>query len=478
MPDWSNLLEIGMTPAPPEADFGPAPPRLSRREQYNADREKALRGFVSNPANVVSLFGLPGQIMGGAMENRSDLSDARGLSQLGTPRARAEAPPTEPEGPSLDALMEQKKMLGQQRQSLDQQRATAVADRDMELRGGKDARGRDVQGGRGKNYTAKEAEVARLTSEMTNLDSGLDRLDGMITDATKRTTPEYKMNAQKVREAEGVRGQMLSEARKPFHEEFPTWSKVQAFAPATAGALMMGGQAAVTALGNRFKVGRWKDAIEAANATEGNARKLNADISAGYSKQFATPKNQSALKPYGPAAAEGGLAGLALTNAPEVYNAFLPPLNQERQAYEEYLKRLPADHPERERAQSIISGMSETNPYRDQAMQYFTSPAVLTRTLVGIGEGVGGALAGKRAGGMLEPSLPTAEAAALAKSMNRRTPKAATAVEAQTKTTGSAKSMRKFDNQGNPINRGEDLSDILNSGPMRAPPGRLMQPEM
>lgn len=439
------------------------------------------QAVVDNPATVLSVAGgLPGQIMGAAMENQ-DLSNQRGMSPMGAPRSRpAPAPAAAVEGPSLDSLMDQKKSLAEQRASLDRQRATAVADRDMELRGGKDASGRPVQGGRGRNYDAKQAEVTRLTGEMTSIDSGLERLDGMITGATKRMSPEYQMQQQKVREAEGVREQMLGEVRKPFHEEFPTWSKVQAFAPAAAGALTMGGQAAINALGNRFKVGKWKDVIEAAGKESGEARKLNADISAGYSKQFAAPKKPSAwdnVKPYGAAATLGGAEGAALTNAPEVYNAFLPPLNQERQAYEEYLKRLPADHPERARVQEMIAGMPERNPYREAAMDYFSSPAVLTRTLVGAAEGAGGAMAGKTVGGMLEPSLPRAEAEALAKSMRRRQAPAATVSVAPAKTKtkeGSAKSMRKFDNQGNPINRGDELYPGGSGGP--APYGLLNAP--
>lgn len=463
----SLALQSGLYGAPPEGAGFPQPPPLSRSDQYKLDRENRLRSFVSNPSNVVSLMGLPGQIMGGAMENKSDLSDTRGMSPVGSPRARPQPAPAAPQGPSLDQLMEQKTSLNQQRQSLNQQRATAVADRDMELRGGRDASGRPVQGGRGRNYDAKEAEVTRLTNEMATLDGGMSRLDAMITDANKRLSPEYQMQQQKVQEAEGVREQMLSEARKPFHEEFPTWSKVQAFAPAVAGALTMGGQAAVTAIGNRLKVGKWKDAIDAANnAKSAKARTRNADISEGYNTNV-FPPNASTIKPYGAAATLGGLEGGALTNAPEVYNAFLPPLNQERQAYEEYLKRLPADHPERARVQELIASMPERNPYREAALDYFQSPAVAVRTGVGVLEGIGGAAAGKTLGGLLEPSLPRAEADALLKYMNKSAKKPAVP-PAQPVATAPKPRARKPDDD-------EDLSAIL--GQVRTPPGRLMQPD-
>lgn len=399
----------------PARTLAPMPPSMTASETGEA--------VYNHPEAAVSMFGLPGQIVGAAMANTSDRSDARGMSPMGAPRQRA--PIDAPAGLSLDQLMGQKQSLNEQRASLDRQRATAVADRDMELRGGKDASGRVVQGGRGKNYGAKEAEVARLTDEMTALDSGMSRLDGMITEANKRLSPEYQMNQQKAREAEGVREQMLSEARKPFHEEFPGWSKVQAFAPAAAGALTMGAQATINALRNRFKVGKWEEAIKAANSPKASAaRTRGADVSEGYNTNV-FPREASAIKPYGAAATLGGAEGAMLANAPEAYNLFLPPLNQERQAYEEYLKRLPADHPERARIEEMIAKMPAKNPYREAAVDHFASPAVAVRTLVGGMEGAGGALAGKTVGGLLEPSLPRAEADALAKSVREAAEKAA-----------------------------------------------------
>lgn len=415
-PDLSQPYRELRSLKSPARTMPPMPPGMTAAETG--------RAIADNPAAVVSMLGLPGQIVGGAMANASDRSDMRGMSPIGAPRQHQPPAPV-PQGPNLDQLMEQKKSLNEQRQSLNQQRATAVADRDMELRGGKDARGREVQGGRGRNYDAKEAEVTRLTNEMRTLDESLSRADGMITEANKRLSPEYQMNQQKVREAEGVREQMLSEASKPFHEEYPGWSKFQAFTPFTAGALTIGAKTAIDAIGNRFKVGKWKDAIDAANNSKSiKARTTGANVSEGYNTNV-FPPNASAFKPYGAAATLGGLEGGALANAPEAYNLFLPPLNQERAAYEEYLKRLPVDHPERARVQEMIDKMPERNPYREAAKDHFLSPSVAVRTGVGIMEGVGGAMTGKTVGGLLEPSLPRAEADALAKAVREAAERAA-----------------------------------------------------
>jgi hypothetical protein len=101
-----------------------------------------------------------------------------------TPEAGAPAPTAER---ARDTEMLRELLL--QRRSLDKQRATAVEERDAQLKG---SGGRKA--GRGPVYDAKEKEVSRLTDEM-------GALDGTIADIRNRLSPEYQMKIEEQRKA-------------------------------------------------------------------------------------------------------------------------------------------------------------------------------------------------------------------------------------------------------------------------------------
>jgi hypothetical protein len=314
-------------------------------------------------------------------------------------------------GKQLDTALEQRK-------SLDQQRAIAVADRDAELRGtgGKTA-------GRGPVYNAKDAEVARLSGEM-------ERLDATIADLRKRSSPEYAAYMAKIREAEAVRQDILDSSRKPFEQAHPDWASRQWLIPGSVAALTaiaLRAPGTVSALG---QAGRWWGAIRAARDVAASpAARADARILAERLEQEMPAKTwQDTFKAYATPALIGSTEGAALSNTPEFYNLFLPPKNPERLAYEEYMKRLPDGAPEIARTVELLKTLPEDNPARKAALAHFgdIKPAIV-RAVSGAGEGFVGAFSGttlSKVPGPYEAGLPRAETRALidAAAARRRLP--------------------------------------------------------
>ena len=300
--------------------------------------------------------------------------------------------------------------LMQQRQSIDNQRAVATADRDAELKGKGGAKA-----GRGPNYDAKQVEIERLSKELATI-------DGFIADERRNQSPQYKAEMEKVGEAEAVRRQMLGEAPKPFHQEYPNWAKIQPAVPALASAITVGGTALVDALASRIGARNWRKAANLGlKTTNPEEMRVASDTASRYGKAF--PEGKSELPKYLAAGGVGALEGAGLTNYPEYYNANLPGANPERAAYEEYVKRLPAGRPEIEKAQALIKDMPEKNLARESALAYFDKPlAVTMRTGLGAIEGAAGAVAGTKASGAAGPrevNLPRPQTYALSERLTR-----------------------------------------------------------
>jgi len=314
---------------------------------------------------------LEGLLAGGAL--------ATSAGQAGEDlRAEAAARQTSDDRATMAAAARQLETALEQRKSLDQQRSIATAERDAELKGqgGKTA-------GRGKNYTAKEAEISRLSSEM-------ERLDATIADLRRRSSPEYASYVAKVREAEQARQDTLQKSRKPFEEAHPDWAARQWTIPAVVGGLTALALRLPPSLAARGQASRWWDAIAQARDTTLSpaaraqarllAEKLEADMPAKtWKSHFAS---------YMAPAASGAIEGAFASNTPEFYNLFLPYENPERRAYEEYVKRLPNGHPEIARTAELLKSIPEDNPARKAAQEHFLTlrPAIL-RAVEGAGEG-------------------------------------------------------------------------------------------
>lgn len=226
-----------------------------------------------------------------------------------------------------------------------------------------------------------------------------------------------EQDAARVQEAEGVRQSMLDSARKPFDETFPNWARVQPFLPAAVGTATALPATLLASIATRGAAGRWRNAVASGeNAATPSALAAAAGKAEAFANEMPKLNPKSFASSYAAPAVVGGLEGAAITNAPEAYNAFLPSENPERKAYEEYIKRLPADSNEARHAKTILDSLPTTQPARTAALDYFGSSAFPTRTGVGAMEGLGGALFGTTMGKLAAPAekaLPRAETKAL-----------------------------------------------------------------
>lgn len=430
IPMW---LQSGMATQPTQPQFPDAPPsRADAAYQSSIDRWTNLGEAAKNdPASVAQAFGGPGLAAATVLraKDASDRTGQRGMLQLGAPPKRdTTIPPNAQETAGdapldLNALMGQRKDIVDQRKSVDAQRATAVAERDLQLRGGKDKSGRPVSGGRGPIYDAKEAEVTRLTGEVGGLDKSMERLDTMIAQAQKEQSPAYKSMMAEGDKAATARDTALGNRRSTYEEFAPAWlQNFQSWLPMATAATIHGGLEAVKTVKNNTAAGKWVDAIEAANAVKSASPTAKAasmarpaELSAQYAKEYPAAGGWSTAGKYGVATGAGAAEGAALSNTPEIYNSFLPGINQERQAWEQYLNALPADHPDRARAEKLIAGMPQNNPIQEAAINHLLSRAVIARAGEGALEGAIGATTGKTIVGAFNPTFPRPEAAALAK---------------------------------------------------------------
>lgn len=130
-----------------------------------------------------------------------------------------------------DARLQQ---LLTQRASLDHQRAAAIANRDAERygRGGRKA-------GKGEDWDEANREVGRLSNEITALDKMIDR-------ATQESSPEFKLQMQKKKEAAEAE-KKAKEAATPFRERFP---EIAGILPSVGLSLSAGLPLALRTVGN------------------------------------------------------------------------------------------------------------------------------------------------------------------------------------------------------------------------------------
>ncbi|HYD60236.1 MAG TPA: hypothetical protein VEC35_07770, partial [Noviherbaspirillum sp.] len=378
-----------------------------------------LKNFAGQAAPTVAGAALGPVLRGaGAVARAFPNATRTGLAALGITGASSGAGRTDEVsevdrmmGQSASQLQKDQQMLEQlvgQRQSLDQQRAKAVEERDAQLKG-KDGR----KGGRGPVYKAKEEEVQRITNEMTTLDSS-------IADIRKRTSPEYQADVKKSIEAEQARQNILDTSRKPFEEQYPTLAKWWWLAPAGAGLLTasflkggLGGQ-----ISARLQNTRWWQAVnDAKNAATPTARAEARILAEKYEKAIPKETWKSTASTYGSAASIGALEGAGVANIPEFHDLFLPPKNPERRAYEEYIRRLPNNHPEIQRTIELLKSIPEDNPDRKAAIEHFGQiKPFIVKSVEGALEGAFGAMFGTTVGkavGPKETARPRPETQAL-----------------------------------------------------------------
>lgn len=226
---------------------------------------------------------------------------------------------------------------------------------------------------------------------------------------------------RQVADARAARDGILSAAPKPFHEEFPNYSRYAWAAPAVLGAAtgaLLGGRGAMA---TRQAISGWQGAIGAGKAA-GTADELAsaARLSQSYGDQFSKGSQVSA---YAAPGILGGIEGAATVNMPDAYNVLtLPDENPQRRAMQAYVNALPPDHPDRARVMQELQGGSipERYPARAASEAYFKDPErVAIRTGVGALEGTAGALAGTTLGKLLH-ARPSAGLLAEAGALQRR----------------------------------------------------------
>jgi hypothetical protein len=333
-------------------------------------------GIRANPVKSVGVLG--------------GLGLGASASTAGDPNAGApkEAPMGEALGVQLAAARKAKAENMAARQMLGQQR-------DDNLKGKTGSK----KAGPGPISRGQDAEMQKLIEEG-------ERIDMQIAKLMRQQDPQYVEGMGKVHEAEAERQKMLDAEREGWGHDYGTQtaSNLWSVAPIAAGlgtaALMRVPPAVSSRLANR----RWWNAVRQAEDTALPKGERAAGLGKALEYDSAIPKKSfienvgSHAGSYVAPGALGAAEGAALSNAPEAWNTFLPQHNQEREAYEEYLKRMPAGFPEAQgdidKAEAHLKTLPETNETRDRAMQHFQSGDYITRGKVGAMEGAAGAFLG------------------------------------------------------------------------------------
>lgn len=462
------FLRAAMAQAPQGQQFPDAPPsRADAAYEQSLARWHGLGEAAKNdPASVVGMFGMPGAAAETVLRAK-DASDRRpqmGMMPLGAPRKREDASipeaaqPTagqEPPAPPADVLP----VLLQQKTELQKQIDAASKARDLEAKSGS-----------GPKWQAAVNTANGLIEKMKALDDQIGSSQAERTAASAAAKRQAFASDPKTIEAENVRSEMLANRTKPFRDAAPEWLlNAMPWGPAVVAAGTHAAMNAVDVAKNRTAAGKWAGAIEAADkAKKIETKSKFGDISAGYAKEYPKEGGLAAFKPYGYAMGAGALEGGAVANSPEMYDWWRQPdLNPERAAYEEYLKRLPADHPERQRVQGMINAMPQGNPIKEAAANHFLNGGVWARLGTGAYEGAAGATLGKGITGTFNPTFPRPEASALAKELRKMeaTKKAADAAKAE---KASAKAASK--ELAQPAISGEILPPGGGAGAAGAPP--------
>lgn len=247
----------------------------------------------------------------------------------------------------------------------------------------------------------------------------LGQLQGIIAKAaTGKDDAERGRLAEAGTRAEEARQRVMRDAPKSFQERFGDAASYTPIAPLIAAMTTMAPIAVVGGRAAARTAGEWRAAAnKGLNATDAPTLANSASLANAYEKQFPKPTVGNSLSPYAIPAAIGGIEGAGIANIPDEWNASLPPENPERKAYEAYLKELPANHPDYERAKRIYDSLPQTNPTRDAAISYFSDPGkFVPKTLIGALQGAGGGALATTIGkwfGPSEKSLPRAQTSAL-----------------------------------------------------------------
>lgn len=222
---------------------------------------------------------------------------------------------------------------------------------------------------------------------------GLLRAQTEAEAARSASAERQQIRAAELAKAEEARMKAMADAPKTFAERFPDWNSMQGFMPFAVGAATTLPIAARAAYGANRAASQWRSAVDdGLKATNPVDLAAANNLAQAYAKQFPEAGVGATLKPYAAPAAIGAIEGVAVSNAPEAYNMFLPPENPERKAMMEFIKQLSPDHPARAQAERVLAQLPEGVPARDAAIRHFKSPAsVGSRLAIGALEGAGGA---------------------------------------------------------------------------------------
>ena len=268
------------------------------------------------------------------------------------------------------------------RDALITQRAAAQRERDLQVSGGKRPDGSKVGAGRGIDYTKSADEIARI-------DALLSEVNPQIKKEQMQRDPQYKAQIDKLNTAEAGLTEDLKKAPKSFYKENPNAAKWWNLAPIALSGATAGLWSLADVLGSRIGARQWRKALDsglAPGATLETQRVAN-DISRRMADKSKFSPNRSETGKYVTMGTVGGLEGMGVANFPAWYDSGLPASNPERDAYIQYLKRLPAgevgDEERKKKAGALVGpgGLPVKNPDREGAMDYFGSPlSVLMRT--------------------------------------------------------------------------------------------------
>ena len=146
--------------------------------------------------------------------------------------------------------------------------------------------------------------------------------------------------------------------------------------------------------------GRWWQAVQRAKDTSLRpAQRAEARIQAEHYERDIPKQDVAQLaRSYKAPLIAGALEGAGVANVPQIHDLFLPIDNPERRAYEEYLKRLPLNHPEIQRTINLLKDMPKENPVREAALRhFFRRYSAIVTGVEGALEGAGGAALGNTA---------------------------------------------------------------------------------
>lgn len=246
---------------------------------------------------------------------------------------------------------------------------------------------------------------------------------------TRQETASESENQRLTAEAVAARDRILNDAPQPFDRAFPNLSAAVPFLPIALGAGTGLALSLPRALGERSALQAWNTAINnAGRTTSPRIRSQMIDEAAAAERNWPVATTRDKLGSYAFPMGLSAVEGAFVPNLPHAYNAIRQPEeNPQRQALQEYYRRLPENHPERQRTLDLLNNAAVVphgNPTLENARLYFSDwqNRALPRSLAGAGEAMGAAIPGVTLGNMFRPyerALPRAQTEAL---VNARPP--------------------------------------------------------